>query len=256
MNNKCRYYACSLSFFIYISPLWIVDSKAVIKPVDLSTTEDRIVFLERLGKAHCQVLHAIQKQLIDNQDDINVLLGKIETNQYKLNKVVRENKIIRKQIDKLIQSSMAVKEVKQKLEAHKFYVASIDSSESDSFRNGEIDYHAAIALILEKKQYSQAMASLQSFIKKYPKSMYQSNAYYWLGQLFYIKGKKDDAAYYFSSVVKNYKRSEKVPDAMYKVGVIMQEKGLTKKANAVFHEVLKKYPRSAAASLVKNRIDD
>lgn len=60
-----------------------------------------------------------------------------------------------------------------------------------------------------KKQYDQAISAFQSFVKQYPKSTYQPNANYWLGQLFYNKGKKDDAAYYFAVVVKNYAKSPK-----------------------------------------------
>ncbi len=65
--------------------------------------------------------------------------------------------------------------------------------------------------------------------------------------MFYNKGKKDDAAYYFAVVVKNYAKSPKAPDAMYKVGIIMQEKGQADKAKAVFQQVIKQYPTSAAA---------
>ena len=51
------------------------------------------------------------------------------------------------------------------------------------------DYNAAVSLALEK-QYDQAISAFQSFVKQYPKSTYQPNANYWLGQLFYNKGKK------------------------------------------------------------------
>lgn len=47
-----------------------------------------------------------------------------------------------------------------------------------------------------------AMVAFQNFVKKYPDSTYQPNANYWLGQLNYNKGRKDDAAFYFASVVK------------------------------------------------------
>jgi Uncharacterized protein conserved in bacteria len=72
--------------------------------------------------------------------------------------------------------------------------------------------------------------------------------------LFYNKGKKDDAAYYFAVVVKNYAKSPKAPDAMYKVGIIMQEKGQADKAKAVFQQVIKQYPTSAAAKQAKSRV--
>lgn len=104
-----------------------------------------------------------------------------------------------------------------------------------------------------KKQYDQAISAFQAFIKQYPKSTYLPNANYWLGQLYYNKGKKEDAAYYYAVVVKSYPKSPKAPDAMYKVGVIMQEKGQADKAKAVYQQVIKSYPTSDAAKQAKKR---
>lgn len=81
------------------------------------------------------------------------------------------------------------------------------------------------------------------------------NANYWLGQLNYNKGKKDDAAFYFASVVKNYPKSPKAPDAMFKVGVIMQDKGDTAKAKAVYQQVINKFPGTDGAKQAQKRLN-
>ncbi|MDR6282149.1 tol-pal system protein YbgF [Klebsiella variicola] len=81
------------------------------------------------------------------------------------------------------------------------------------------------------------------------------NANYWLGQLNYNKGKKDDAAFYFASVVKNYPKSPKAPDAMFKVGVIMQDKGDTAKAKAVYQQVISKFPGTDGAKQAQKRLN-
>ncbi|MEX0635056.1 hypothetical protein M8494_37775 [Serratia ureilytica] len=62
------------------------------------------------------------------------------------------------------------------------------------------DYNAA-ALRRWKNSMTRRFPPFSPF-KTVPKSTYQPNANYWLGQLFYNKGKKDDAAYHFA-VVKN-----------------------------------------------------
>jgi len=72
--------------------------------------------------------------------------------------------------------------------------------------------------------------------------------------LYYNKGKKDDATYYYAVVVKNYPKSPKSSDAMYKVGVIMQEKGDSDKAKAVFQQVVKLYPNTESAKLAQKRL--
>ncbi|CDL46286.1 TPR repeat containing exported protein; Putative periplasmic protein contains a protein prenylyltransferase domain [Klebsiella pneumoniae ISC21] len=57
------------------------------------------------------------------------------------------------------------------------------------------DYNAAIALVKDASRQDDAMVAFQNFVKKYPDSTYQPNANYWLGQLNYNKGRKDDAAF-------------------------------------------------------------
>ncbi len=90
-------------------------------------------------------------------------------------------------------------------------------------------------------------------MKQYPKSTYQPNANYWLGQLYYNKGKKDDAAYYYAVVVKII-QIPKSSEAMFKVGVIMQDKGQSDKAKAVYQQVIKQYPNTDAAKQAQKRL--
>ena len=72
--------------------------------------------------------------------------------------------------------------------------------------------------------------------------------------MYYNKGKKDDAAYFYAVVVKSYPKSPKSSDAMYKVGVIMQEKGQADKAKAVYSQVIKQYPNTDAAKQAQKRL--
>ena len=69
------------------------------------------------------------------------------------------------------------------------------------------------------------------------------NVNYWLGQLCYKQGRKDDASFYFAVVVKDYPKSAKAADSLYKIGVILLEKGEKAKAKAVFEQVIIQYPK-------------
>lgn len=123
--------------------------------------------------------------------------------------------------------------------------------------NEKDDYNQAVQLAMNSKskaQIDEAINALQGFIKSYPKSSYQSNANYWLGQLNYNKGSKDDAAFYFATVVKQYPKSQKSSESLYKVGLIMQDKGQTDKAKAVYQQVLKQYPNSTGAKQAEKKL--
>ncbi|MBH1919033.1 cell division protein CpoB [Serratia marcescens] len=262
MNSNFRRHLLSLSLLVGVAAPWAATAQAPISNVGSGSVEDRVTSLERISNAQGQLLNQLQQQLSDNQRDIDSLRGQIQESQYQLNQVVERQKQIYQQMDSLGQSGAQSASAAAGAAGGTAAGASSDAggstpaaaSATPSGGDENSDYNAAVSLALEKKQYDQAISAFQSFVKQYPKSTYQPNANYWLGQLFYNKGKKDDAAYYFAVVVKNYAKSPKAPDAMYKVGIIMQEKGQADKAKAVFQQVIKQYPTSAAAKQAKSRV--
>ncbi|MEB6335858.1 cell division protein CpoB [Serratia rhizosphaerae] len=254
MNSNFRRHLLGLSLLVGVAAPWAATAQAPISNVGSGSVEDRVTTLERIANAQSQLLNQLQQQASDNQRDIDSLRGQIQESQYQLNQVVERQKQIYDQIDSLEQGGGQSASAPAASAAAGAGSAAASSAAPASKGDGNSDYNAAVSLALEKKQYDQAIPAFQSFVKQYPKSTYQPNANYWLGQLFYNKGKKDDAAYYFAVVVKNYPKSPKASDAMYKVGIIMQEKGQADKAKAVFQQVVKQYPNSSAAKQAQKRI--
>lgn len=254
MNSNFRRHLLGLSLLVGVAAPWAATAQAPISNVGSGSVEDRVTTLERIANAQSQLLNQLQQQASDNQRDIDSLRGQIQESQYQLNQVVERQKQIYEQIDSLGQGGGQSASAPAASAAAGAGSAAASSAAPASKGDENSDYNAAVSLALEKKQYDQAIPAFQSFVKQYPKSTYQPNANYWLGQLFYNQGKKDDAAYYFAVVVKNYPKSPKAPDAMYKVGIIMQEKGQADKAKAVFQQVVKQYPNSSAAKQAQKRI--
>jgi len=261
MISNFRLHLLGLSLLVGVAVPWAANAQASISNAGSGSVEDRVTTLERISNAQGQLLQQLQQQLSDTQRDIDSLRGQIQENQYQLNQVTERQKAIFQQLDTLSSSSNSSSNANAQSPAAggNATAGAADNSTATSndaaVQSGDAntDYNAAVALVLEKKQNEQAIAAFQAFVKKYPNSTYQPNANYWLGQLNYNKGKKDDAAYYFATVVKNYPKSPKSPDALYKVGVIMQEKGDSAKAKAVFQQVIKQYPNTDAAKQAKKR---
>ncbi|MFC0229513.1 cell division protein CpoB [Serratia aquatilis] len=259
MNSNFRHHLLSLSLLVGVAVPWAATAQAPISNVGSGSVEDRVTSLERISNAQGQLLNQLQQQLSDNQRDIDTLRGQIQESQYQLNQVVERQKQIYQQMDSISQggaqnsAGVAAGAAVGDSAAASAQGTAVATAAPASVGDENSDYNAAVSLALEKKQYDQAISAFQSFIKQYPKSTYQPNANYWLGQLFYNKGKKEDAAYYYAVVVKNHPKSPKAPDAMYKVGVIMQEKGQVDKAKAVYQQVVKLYPTSDAAKQAKKR---
>jgi len=258
MVSNFRRHLLSLSLLIGVAAPWAANAQASISSVGSGSVEDRVTTLERISNAQAQLMQQLQQQMSDNQRDIDALRGQIQQNTYQLNQVVERQKQLYQQIDTL-SSNGGQQAAGSDAAADTGAAATAGaaaSTESAPAQTGDAnsDYNAAVALILEKKQYDQAISALQAWVKRYPDSTYQPNANYWLGQLNYNKGKKDDAAYYYATVVKNYPKSPKAAEALLKVGVIMQEKKDTAKAKAVFQQVIKLYPDTESAKQAQKRL--
>lgn len=262
MSSNFRHHLLSLSLLVGIAAPLAAIAQAPISSVGSGSVEDRVTSLERITNAQGQLFSQLQQQLSDNQRDIDSLRGQIQESQYQLNQVVERQKQILLQLDSqgsansgaaAADSAASASTGSDASSAAATAAPAADTAPASS-GDANTDYNRAVDLVLVKKQNDQAITAFQSFVKQYPDSTYQPNANYWLGQLFYNKGKKDDSAYYFAVVVKNYPKSPKAPDAMYKVGVIMQEKGQADKAKAVYQQVIKQYPTSDAAKQAQKRI--
>ncbi|MDN6633063.1 MAG: cell division protein CpoB [Enterobacterales bacterium] len=264
MSSNFRLHLLSLSLLVGIAAPWAAIAQAPISSVGSGSVEDRVTSLERITNAQGQLFSQLQQQLSDNQRDIDSLRGQIQESQYQLNQVVERQKQILLQLDSQGSANSSANtgaaaadsaaSASTASDASSTAAAPVASTAPASSGDANTDFNRAVDLVLVKKQNDQAITAFQSFVKQYPDSTYQPNANYWLGQLFYNKGKKDDSAYYFAVVVKNYPKSPKAPDAMYKVGVIMQEKGQADKAKAVYQQVIKQYPTSDAAKQAQKRI--
>ncbi|MFU2148501.1 cell division protein CpoB [Hafnia paralvei] len=264
MSSNFRLHLLSLSLLVGIAAPWAAIAQAPISSVGSGSVEDRVTSLERITNAQGQLFSQLQQQLSDNQRDIDTLRGQIQESQYQLNQVVERQKQILLQLDSQGSASTGATAApvaststgsdSSAAAAPAAATASTAAETPASSGDANTDYNRAVDLVLVKKQNDQAITAFQSFVKQYPDSTYQPNANYWLGQLFYNKGKKDDSAYYFAVVVKNYPKSPKAPEAMYKVGVIMQDKGQVDKAKAVYQQVIKQYPTSDSAKQAQKRI--
>lgn len=252
MNSNFRHLLVGLSLLVGVAVPWAAIAQA---PIINVGSGDRLTQLETAVNSQGQILYQIQQQLADNQRDIDMLRGQIQESEFKLNQVVERQKDLYMQLDQAEGGTTA--------SASDSAITPDSSSTTESPASAasgggeKEDYNAAVTLAMNSKskaQIDEAIGALQGFIKSYPKSSYQSNANYWLGQLNYNKGSKDDAAFYFATVVKEYPKSQKSSEALYKVGLIMQDKGQKDKAKAVYQQVLKQYPNSSGSKLAEKKL--
>jgi tol-pal system protein YbgF len=107
---------------------------------------------------------------------------------------------------------------------------------------------------LRDGDYVQASRGFRGFIQQYPDSALAPNAYYWLGESYYVTMNYPVALETFQQLLSRFPQSEKAPDALLKVGYSQLELKQTDPAKTTLQTVASKYPGSRAASLAQERL--
>ncbi len=118
----------------------------------------------------------------------------------------------------------------------------------------------------EKKEYydaynelrnghtDQSIAQFNTYLSKYPTSIYANNAQYWLGEAYRVKQDNDAARKAFNGVIEKYPNGTKVPDALLKLGYLEIEQKNLAKAREYLTRVTTEYPRSPVAVLAEKKL--
>jgi len=115
------------------------------------------------------------------------------------------------------------------------------------------DYDIAFAH-LRAGRFSESARAFEDFIQKYPQNDLTDNAYYWLGESYYVKRQYPQALAAFQSLTKQYPQSSKAPDSWLKIGYSYYEMDDLTQASENLQKVIDDYPNSSIARLAKNRL--
>lgn len=102
--------------------------------------------------------------------------------------------------------------------------------------------------------YSDGILAMQKFLTQYPNSAYVSNAHYWMGQMYLLKGDGKSAAKEFEVVINQYPQNEKAKDAALKLGFAYLLQNKTAEAKSQFKKVMRLYPGTSTAQLAEARL--
>lgn len=225
-------------------------SEAASSPTSI---EGRLQTLEKLMQSRNIMQADMQQQLEGLQDEVSQLRGITEETSYKLEKVLQRQRELYQEIENRVSqaptSSVAVTASQTVMTED----SSVNAAISNNLSENEA-YDRAVALIMKDKRYDAAIPEFEAFLKKFPNSVYESNAHYWLGQLLSIKNDDAKAIVHFSAVVENYQDSNKRPDAMLKLGTLYEKQGKVDTAKQILSKLVQQYPSTTAAKLATERL--
>lgn len=116
-------------------------------------------------------------------------------------------------------------------------------------------YNAAFDA-LRSGDFVTSSRDFRAFIKQYPHDKLTPNAWYWLGESYYITQNYKQALDAFDAVLKQFPQSSKAPGALLKKGYCQYAMKQTDTARATLTSVITKYPNSSVANLAKQRLED
>ena len=107
---------------------------------------------------------------------------------------------------------------------------------------------------LKDGRYAESARQFQAFIGKYPNSDLTPNAYYWLGESYYVTANYPVSLDTFSKLLAQFPNSQKASAALLKVGYCQYELKQWDKAEATLNQVVQKYPGTQEANLAQGRL--
>lgn len=116
----------------------------------------------------------------------------------------------------------------------------------------ESSYDAAYQL-LRRADYAGAERALLNFIEAYPEHELAGNAFYWLGETFYVRNDYDQAAIAFARGYKKFPSGAKAPDNLLKLGISFR--GMEKTAEACHTFAKLKLDHTDAPVVILSRLE-
>jgi tol-pal system protein YbgF len=119
--------------------------------------------------------------------------------------------------------------------------------------DGPASYNDAFAA-LKDGRYAESARRFQSFIDQNPDGELTGNAYYWLGESYYVTQNYKIALQSFETLLKRYPNSTMAPDALLKVGYSQYELKQWDQAENTLNQVVQTYPDTTVARLAQGRL--
>lgn len=117
-----------------------------------------------------------------------------------------------------------------------------------------VDYANAYGLV-KARQYREAIAAFEAYIKAHPDSRYTPNAWYWLGELYVAISPQNlsASAAAFQTLLAQYPENGKIPAAMYKLATVYFLQEDRDKAREMLTHVIDRYGNTGNSAVIKAR---
>ena len=107
---------------------------------------------------------------------------------------------------------------------------------------------------LKRGDYVESARAFQAYLHSYPQAPLAPNAWYWLGESYYVTQNYPVALQSFETLLSQFPDSAKAPDALLKKGYCEIELGQSAAGQKTLNRVINDYPGTDAARLAVSRL--
>nr|WP_290780907.1 tol-pal system protein YbgF [Arenimonas sp.] len=118
----------------------------------------------------------------------------------------------------------------------------------------EAAYQAALDALVERFEAADSARLFQAFLRDYPASALVPNAYYWLGESYYVTQNYDLAQQAFQTLLTQHPGSRKESDALLKLGYCQIAQGQRAAGEATLRDVSARHAGTDAAGKAESRL--
>lgn len=185
-------------------------------------------------------------QLQQLQQEVMQLRGMVEDQQYQIQQLQqRQQELEGRSAGRYSSDSSSATSAEQIPAANESNA--IDASSAPVDLAGDEDAYRDAYNLIKAQKFDAAISAFQEFLKAYPGSRYEPNAYYWLGELYLQTQNLDASRDAYTTLVEKYPSNSKTADASYKLAKVHFLKGEKTKSRDMLKSVVSSYPGTATA---------
>jgi tol-pal system protein YbgF len=220
---------------------------------------DRVLALEQKNATQTQTAGQANVELLNRsvqmQDEIRSLRATIEQLQNELEQARQRNREqyidMDSRVSALEQGGTAAKPAATPTAAPS--TAAVKTAAAAS-AGENAEYQTAYQRLIKQGDAAGAAQLFQAFLQRYPDSALAPNAWYWLGESYYINREFALALKSFELLVQRFESSNKTPDAALKAAYCQLELGQAANGRQQLEQVIARYPSHPVAELARSRL--
>lgn len=203
-------------------------------------------------------LFTLYQQIQNLQQQVRDLNGRVDTLQHKLKQNEKGQRDLYQNLDKRL-SKLENGGAGGSGSSGNAHGSQAATGNDDGSNASDVDAATQAAYMdgfnkLKNGKYDAAIAAFKQFVAQHPHTSLTDNAWYWLGETYYVQQKLGQSEKAFDTVVNQFSDSSKVPSALYKIGLIKAAHNHSDNAKATWQRVVDQYPNSDAAGLAKKKL--